>query len=120
VSEPTVWFVLVGVFLIAVSLPMLLRRVPPNALYGLRVPATFKNEQVWYDANAASGRDMVVFGLIVVLFGFMPPRFGWSGETHWLAWSLVVGGGAVVTAMLGWQRANRMLKARFEEARKEG
>ena len=29
-----------GLVLVAISLPLLLRRIPPNPFYGLRVPAT--------------------------------------------------------------------------------
>jgi len=111
--------VLTGALLIALSIPMVLRRVPPNAFYGLRVPATFKDEEVWYAANAASGRDMVLLGIFIILFGVVPPWLGWSGASHLLAWSVVVGAGAVLMAVLGWGRANRMLKAKLETTRKE-
>ena len=111
-NEMTPYFALVGVLMIALALPMILRRVPPNGFYGLRVPATFKDEQVWYDANAAAGRDLLVLGMLVILFGLVPPLFGWSGESHGYAWSLLVGGGAVLMAVIGWRRANRMLAAR--------
>lgn len=118
-TEPTLFFALVGVFLMFVGLPMMLRRIPPNGFFGLRVPATFKDTEVWYDANAASGRDMLLFGIFVVLFSLVPPLFGWSGETHWLAWSLVIGVGAVLTSVLGWRRANRMLRAKLAERRRQ-
>ena len=38
--------------LMAVAVPLARRRVPPNAWYGLRVPATFADREVWYAANA--------------------------------------------------------------------
>jgi uncharacterized membrane protein len=41
----------VGVVMVLLSLPMALRRVPPNHFYGLRVPATFADQWVWYEAN---------------------------------------------------------------------
>ena len=41
-----------SVLLVLVSLPLLFRRIPPNAFYGLRVPATYADEWVWYEANA--------------------------------------------------------------------
>ena len=53
--------------LVLLAIPLILRRVPPNPLYGLRVPATYKDDQVWYDANAASGRDFVIFGVCMTL-----------------------------------------------------
>lgn len=119
-TEPTPWFALIGIVLIGLAVPMILRRVPPNPAYGLRVPATYKDEQVWYDANAASGWDMVWFGVFLVLFGVLPPWFGWSGESHWLAWGVSSGAGALLMAVLGWRRANRMLAARSKAVHKEG
>jgi hypothetical protein len=35
-----------GILLIAISVPLVRRRLPPNAGYGLRVPATFADEWV--------------------------------------------------------------------------
>lgn len=111
-NEPYLILVLVGVLLIAIGVPMILRRVPPNPIYGLRVPATFKDEQVWYDANAASGRDCVVLGIVSVLFALVPPALGWNGESHLIGWAVVVSVGALAMAVVGWRRANRMLRAR--------
>lgn len=39
----------------------------PNRWYGLRLPATFADEQVWYDANAVGGRDMMLLGAVLVV-----------------------------------------------------
>jgi uncharacterized membrane protein len=119
-NNPTLWLTLTGLLLVALSVPMMLRRVPPNDFYGLRVPATIRDERVWYDANAASGRDMALFGMFVVLFGLVPPWLGWSGVSHWLTWSAVVVGGAVLTAVVGWRRANRLLREKLLAERKEG
>ena len=59
-------FVLLGILLVALGWPMAARRVRPNRWYGLRVPATFADEQVWYDSNAVAGRDMMALGAVVV------------------------------------------------------
>ena len=56
-------FVAVGLLFIGLAIPLIRRRVKPNQMYGLRVPATFANEWVWYEANAASGRDLLYGGL---------------------------------------------------------
>ena len=52
------WFAASGLLMIVFGVPLILRRVPPNAFYGLRVPATFKDEQVWYDANGNGLQDL--------------------------------------------------------------
>jgi hypothetical protein len=47
--------------------------------------------------------DVVLFGVVIVLFSLMPPAFGWSGESHWPTSSTVVVGGARFTAVFGWR-----------------
>ena len=105
-------FAVFGLIVTLLAIPLMLRRVPPNPLYGLRVPATFRDDQVWYDANAASGRDTLVFGLVVIVAGFVVPRVLTDPWTLQVAWIAIVAGGAIVVAILGWRRANRMLRER--------
>jgi uncharacterized membrane protein len=62
-----------GLLFIGISAPLALRRVPPNGWYGLRVPSTFADEWVWYEANAMSGRDLIVVGVMLVLAGLGLP-----------------------------------------------
>jgi len=104
------WLTLPGLLVIVFAIPLILRRVPPNGFYGLRVPATYRDEQVWYDANAASGRDLVVFGICSIAAALLPPALGWQGEPHHFAWGVAVAAGAIVLTMVGWARANRMLR----------
>ena len=71
-AGPLPWFVapvllLTGVVLIGLAIPLMLRRVKPNALYGFRVPATFADESVWYDMNARAGRHMAAIGVTYML-----------------------------------------------------
>jgi uncharacterized membrane protein len=63
--SPQFLFPLLGLLLIALGWPMATRRVPPNRWYGLRVPATFADKTVWYDANAVTCRDMTGLGVII-------------------------------------------------------
>jgi hypothetical protein len=37
-----------GSLFVALGIPLMRRRVPPNGAYGLRVPATCADEQAWY------------------------------------------------------------------------
>jgi uncharacterized membrane protein len=54
-----------GVFLIAISLPMMYAKVPPNGFYGFRTPRTMSDPYVWYPANRVAGRNLALAGLIV-------------------------------------------------------
>jgi len=65
----------IGPILILVSIPLILRWVPPNRFLGFRVPSVFRNETVWYDANALVGKHCLLFGLLMAVLEFVLPRF---------------------------------------------
>lgn len=110
-----VWLIVgTGLLFVLIAIPLMLRKVPRNPLYGLRVPATWRSEWVWYEANAKSGRDLLIFGLIVA---------GSAVALHWLALpvdtyetvlALILIGGAVLTAAIGWRRANYLERMRSQ------
>jgi hypothetical protein len=56
----------IGPVLVLLSIPLMLRWIPPNRIYGFRIPATLRNRSVWYDANALCARHFTVLGLILV------------------------------------------------------
>lgn len=109
-------FLAVGVLLIAVSIPLLMRRVGPNPVFGLRVPATFADPWVWYEANARSARDLVVLAviLIVVALALAPVR-ALTDDAYAACFGVLLGVGGVTAAVIGWRRANHMLEQRREE-----
>jgi hypothetical protein len=52
-----------GLLLAGLSVPLILHKIPPNGLYGFRVPSTLENPRLWYKVNAYSGRRFLVVGL---------------------------------------------------------
>ena len=106
-------FTLVGLLLAGVSVPLMRRRVPPQRGYGLRVPATFADEWVWYEANARSGRDFLVFGLAFAALAAALPLFAEIDDSAYtLAMTAVLVAGVSAVAVVGTLRANRLLRQR--------
>ena len=106
-------FVSVGLLLIFMAIPLARRRVKPNALYGLRLPATFADDWVWYEANAKSGRDILFLGageIIAAVALYQIP--GLSAVDYAVANGSIVGIGTLVMAVVGWWRANSLLEER--------
>src|SRR3954468_22318133 len=62
-----------GPVLVVLSIPLMLRWVPRNRLYGLRTAATCSSDSVWYDANALAGRHTFFLGLAMVALEFVLP-----------------------------------------------
>src|SRR5262252_4186628 len=106
-----VWFYTVpGVVIVLVSIPLI-------PFYGLRIPATYKDEQVWYDANAATGRDMTILGVALTLLSFVLPVAGVRDMAFAITWTAALGAGAIGATVLGWARATRMLRERQTRTR---
>jgi uncharacterized membrane protein len=57
-------FLVTGLTMIVVSIPMILHYVKPNRWYGFRTPKTLGNEEVWYKANAYCGILLLTLGII--------------------------------------------------------
>ena len=104
---------------VVLALPLAGRRVPPNRWYGLRVPATFADPTVWYDANAATGKDMVGFGAVATLIALVLPQVArLRTETYALVCAGVFALGSLVLAVRGWRLANRLLRQRRGEGKR--
>ncbi len=108
----------IGALLIAMSVPLILKKIPPNKWYGLRIPATFSDETVWYEANVWMAKDMLRLGVLTIIAGavlsFVPmPLWG-----KVLIWCGIVEGGIIVVLIRGWRYANQLLERQRQEREK--
>ena len=103
-----IMYTLTGLLIAGLALPMLLRRVRPNPLYGLRVPATLGDERVWYEANARSGRDLLILGIVTVAAAVLLPLTGISETAYAITLTAILLVGAVGACIVGWRYANRL------------
>jgi uncharacterized membrane protein len=62
-----VLYVCSGMFLSAISIPLVLRKIGPNPVYGFRVKQTLEDPRVWYDVNAYAAKGLFCAGLIIVI-----------------------------------------------------
>lgn len=60
-----------GLLIVLLAIPLILRRVPPNAVYGIRTKASFASDADWYRINAIGGRYLVFSGIIVLAVGIV-------------------------------------------------
>jgi hypothetical protein len=73
-----------GAFISVVAIPLILRLVPMNRVYGVRIPKAFASDRNWYDINAYGGWLLLAFGVMLIAFGFVfgpmapDPRSIWS------------------------------------------
>jgi uncharacterized membrane protein len=111
--SPQLLFPLLGLLLVALGYPIATRRVRPNRWYGLRVPATFADEKVWYDANAVAGRDMMGLGALVTAVALVLLHLAdLETETYTGVSAAILAVGSLILALRGWRVANRFLRQR--------
>lgn len=74
----------IGVALVVLSIPLVARKVPMNAVYGVRTRKAFASERNWYEINAYGGKLLLFYGLLLCIFSLVaqgmapPPSSPWS------------------------------------------
>lgn len=63
----SILFALVGLLFIGLSIPLILKKVPPNWIYGYRTMKTLSNPIIWYEANHVFGKDFFISGLLTFI-----------------------------------------------------
>jgi hypothetical protein len=116
-SIPT--FVLVicfasGVLLIALGIPLWLRRVPRNVLYGVRFASALSDDRIWYEINARCGRDLVAIGAgyLALLSATMLFARSWIMPLRLLGPTVVLVVALIVDTILLSRAAARLVAAR--------
>ncbi len=53
-----------------IAIPLALRKIPRNVVYGFRTRATLADESVWYEVNAHFGRGLLMASAVMSIAGF--------------------------------------------------
>ena len=103
-----------GLLLIAAGIPMWLRRVPRNALYGVRFGSTLSDDRIWYEINARGGRDLVGIGAGYLALLTAALLFGrsWSMPLRVLGPTIVLVVALIVNTIMLSRASTRLLAAR--------
>ena len=51
---------------IAASIPLILKKIPPNCAYGIRTRKTFSDKAIWYKANRFGGVCILSAGCVTL------------------------------------------------------
>lgn len=96
-------FLLSGLLLVALSIPMIMGKIPPNGLYGFRVKKTMENPDVWYPVNAFSGKWLLAAGIVQALAAvafYLIPGISLDAYAYAVLGVWVVVFGATLTASI--------------------
>jgi uncharacterized membrane protein len=98
--------VLVGVLLFAVGIPLVLKLVPPNPVYGVRTAKAFSSREVWYAANRSAGITMAITGIVIAVVALVGPRLlpGYSeGARVLTVGAIIIFAVVVMVVKILWQ-----------------
>lgn len=78
----TISLLVACVIVAAVAVPLMLRLIPQNPVYGVRTERTLTQESAWFDVNAFGGRALLVAsgiaGLLIMAYQGTWLRSGWA------------------------------------------
>lgn len=104
-----VTYLLGGLLLVGLALPLIRRRIKPNPWYGFRVAKTLADSKLWYDVNAYSGRLLLYAGiatcLAAVALWFIP---GLGLGSYALGCATVALGSLLLTLLLSFRYLNSL------------
>jgi SdpI/YfhL protein family len=99
----TLVLLLACALLAIVSVPLMLKLIPPNPLYGFRTQKAMSNPEVWFAVNAVGGRALLVASGLSAL-----ALMGYSGTWLRSPWAqlaaLVIPLVAAIVATLAYER----------------
>ena len=84
-----------GLVILVLGIPLLLGKVPPNVLYGLRTRRTLADEEIWYRANRFAGLVLMLAGAVILFAWALLPRALFEGP-----WGMGILLGVVVLALV--------------------
>ena len=104
-----VLFIVGGIFLMIVAIPMIRGKVKPNGWYGFRMPVTQKSEEIWYPANAYAGKGLVIVGLIVILKAiFIPLFFNLTPDQYAIIMTIILLGALFIMFIFSYRYAKKL------------
>ncbi|HEX6881653.1 MAG TPA: SdpI family protein [Terriglobales bacterium] len=59
--------ILLPIVNILISIPLVMRIVPQNRLYGFRTRRTLSDERVWYEANYMGGKNLIIASVLALV-----------------------------------------------------
>jgi hypothetical protein len=73
----------IGLLTVVLAVPLVLRLVPLNRVYGIRTHQALASTRNWYELNVYGGGLLLGFGLFLLVFALLSGRFAPSPRSLW-------------------------------------
>jgi hypothetical protein len=70
-----------GLFFIALSIPLLKGHVKMNRVYGIRVRKAFESDERWYKVNRYGAKQIIIWSLVLIANGIVAFFIPIKGES---------------------------------------
>ncbi|MEZ4599025.1 MAG: SdpI family protein [Syntrophotaleaceae bacterium] len=60
-----------GILFIAISVPLMNRKIKMNNLYGFRISKAFESEKNWFDINEYGAKQLIIWSLPIIVIGII-------------------------------------------------
>jgi SdpI/YfhL protein family len=91
----------------AVSVPLILKLVPPNGLYGFRTRQTLANPDIWYRANRFAGCALFIASAVSAAVFALQPQYATGRDLAGVVALLLPLAGAVALSLAYVRRIGR-------------
>lgn len=110
-SIGTLLALILGVAFIVLGYPLYKERIGPNDYYGLRIPQTRNNPDIWYPVNARSGKHFMIAGALLFFLGAVSGVIAETKDQQNIVMFLAIVlalGGALYSGITGYLMARSM------------
>jgi uncharacterized membrane protein len=108
-----VLFLLVGLLMIVLAIPLILGKVPPNNWYGFRIRTTLDDPRIWYPANRYGGWLLLFVGVVTILAALLLPLIPrMTGDAYGLWVSGIMVAGVLLCLVFSVRCAKKLAAAR--------
>lgn len=76
--------IFVGILMILLSIPLVLRQMPMNKVYGIRFKKSFESEENWYKINTYGGKQLILWSIPLILLGVTTFFLPLDENKHWI------------------------------------
>ena len=80
----------IGLTMALTSIPLILRRVPMNRAYGIRIRKAYVSAENWYALNAFGGKLLLGYGVLLIVFGLLALSTAPAPSSPWAPVFLLV------------------------------
>jgi hypothetical protein len=75
-----VMYIMIGLLLLAISIPLKNEKVAMNHVIGVRLRRSFTSDKNWNLMNSYGGRQLLIWSAVLVLLGFVVLFFPFNGR----------------------------------------